>query len=172
MTTSGITRKLLPPVDTLREMLDYNPENGEFRWLQSIGRSKPGSMAGTSSNGYLKIQIHKNSYWAHRLAWLLGHGEDPKDSEIDHINGNGSDNRLSNLRLATHAQNLQNTRRPRNNKCGHKGVAWHSRAKKWRAYIQANGRRHYLGYFESPEDGHAAYLAAAEKLHGEFANAS
>jgi hypothetical protein len=170
--TSCINLRQMPSVNTLRRILDYNPETGQFIWLQGAGRVKPGTPAGTLSNGYLRIQVQNRLYWGHRLAWLLGHGEDPGDLEVDHIDGNGSNNRLSNLRLATHAQNLQNTEKPCSNKSGFKGVAWHRKAQKWRAYIQANGKRHYLGYFETPEEGSVAYLAAAKKLHGSFARAA
>lgn len=106
------------------------------------------------------------SYKAHRLAWLYMHGELP-DKSIDHINGLKTDNRIANLRLATNAQQKQNRPRNLNNSSGYKGVA---RAEtKWRARINANGRHYYLGRFDTPEDAHNAYVAAAHRLHGEFA---
>lgn len=162
--------KPLPSVELLCKILDYDPETGRFTWLQSVGkRIRAGFLAGTPKEGYVVIQIQRKIYQAHRLAWLLGHGEDPVNQETDHVNRDRSDNRLCNLRLATHAQNIQNIGKPRDNTSGYKGVSWHGKAQKWRAYITANGMRHYLGYFETPEDGHAAYVAAAEKLHADFA---
>jgi hypothetical protein len=92
----------------------------------------------------------------------------PDGLQVDHINGDGLDNRRSNLRLATNAQNLQNQKRRSTNTSGYKGVSLY-RDGRWSARIRANGRRVFLGYFATPELAHAAYCAAAEKYHGEFA---
>lgn len=89
---------------------------------------------------------------------------------VDHINGNGLDNRRVNLRLATHSENLRNQRRSRDNTSGVKGVTWHKRYGKWYAQICCNGRRHSLGYFTSLEDATRAYETAALNLFGEFAS--
>lgn len=96
----------------------------------------------------------------------------PENLYVDHINGNPLDNRRSNLRLATHAENTRNQRRSRANTSGFKGVHWHKGAAKWQAYISLDGKRRSLGYFQSPESAHEAYLRAAEELHGEFARAA
>jgi hypothetical protein len=92
-----------------------------------------------------------------------------KGEYVDHINGDGLDNRRSNLRLATKAQNQRNQRLRRDNKSGFKGVCWDNRAKKWRALIRFNGKQKTLGYFDTPEEAYEAYCAAAIELHGEFA---
>lgn len=81
------------------------------------------------------------------------------------------DNRRSNLRVASHAQNSQNKGLQANNKSGFKGVSWAKRQKKWTAHIGANGKHKNLGYFADPEEAHDAYCAAAKALHGEFTNA-
>ena len=86
---------------------------------------------------------------------------------IDHRDGNSTNNRWSNLRRATPSQNNANRRRPRHNTSGYKGVYF--RWGFWRACIKRNGRRIYLGVFATPEEAHAAYVAAARKLFGEFA---
>lgn len=91
---------------------------------------------------------------------------------VDHANCDGLDNRRANLRVATLAQNGQNARRPKHNKSGFKGAYWNKFARKWQSDIQANGRRHYLGLFDTPEAAHAAYVEAAKHLHGEFARAA
>jgi hypothetical protein len=88
----------------------------------------------------------------------------------DHIKGIGVDNRRSNLRLATHAQNLMNRPQNSSNTSGYKGVSFNKHAKKWRAGITALGKTVCLGYFDTPELAYAAYCAAARELHGEFFN--
>ncbi len=88
---------------------------------------------------------------------------------VDHINGDGLDNRRSNLRPATPSQNLQNTRRPVSNSSGYKGVGFHKASGRWRAYIGIQGRQTSLGYHESPEAAARAYDAAAIEHFGEFA---
>jgi len=87
----------------------------------------------------------------------------------DHINGNGLDNRRSNLRFARHAQNMANRSTSKNNKCGFKGVRKHQRCDKFIAEIRKNGKRYYGGLFPTAEDAARAYDALAAKLHGEFA---
>ena len=87
----------------------------------------------------------------------------------DHINGNGLDNRRSNLREATPAQNGQNRRRGLDNRSGFKGVSWNARDRKWQAHIRVNGPQRSLGYYETAEEAAQAYDAAARDLHGEYA---
>lgn len=87
--------------------------------------------------------------------------------DVDHINGDGLDNRRCNLREATRQQNLANRRAHRNNKTGIKGVWRHGL--KWRASIQVDGKTRHLGGFDTPEDAGRAYEAAARALHGDFA---
>ena len=94
---------------------------------------------------------------------------EPENCEVDHINGDGLDNRRSNLRLATSSQQKMNTAIRSNNKSGFKGVSWNTARQRWRATISANGKYHDLGTFKTPEQAHDAYLLAAATLHGEFA---
>lgn len=89
--------------------------------------------------------------------------------QVDHINGNTLDNRRSNLRLATHAQNNQNHGRPSSNTSGFMGVTFDKQLKRYRAKIKSNGKNYHLGYFDSPEDAHKAYLEAARLFFGDFA---
>lgn len=88
--------------------------------------------------------------------------------EVDHRNGNGLDNRLSNLRCATSQQNKHNQRAKGNNKSGYKGVFWETRSKRWLARIMIDGKTKYLGSFTNPEDAHKAYCVASKLFHGEF----
>lgn len=88
----------------------------------------------------------------------------------DHRNGNGLDNRRSNLRESTAGQNSQNRRQRRDNTSGFKGVSWYKRASRWHAHIAVNGgNQQTLGYFATAEEAARAYDEAARELHGEFA---
>jgi len=102
------------------------------------------------------------------LERILGRTLEPNEYP-DHKNGNGLDNQRSNLRLATAAQNSQNMGKPITNTSGYKGVCWSRRAGKWLVQIRVNGKRLYLGYYHTPEEGYQVYCEAAEKYHGEFA---
>jgi len=87
---------------------------------------------------------------------------------VDHVDGNGLDNRRSNLRLATASQNQCNQRRSSANSSGFKGVTWCRKGKRWKARIKVNKVLKHLGTFTSPEAAYAAYCAASERFHGEF----
>ncbi|GJH22444.1 hypothetical protein CBA19CS22_37900 [Caballeronia novacaledonica] len=89
---------------------------------------------------------------------------------VDHIDKNPLNNARSNLRVATYAENMWNRGKQSNNTSGYKGVLWIERIKRWSARISANGKRYYLGHYKTAEEAHEAYKAAAERLHGEFAN--
>ncbi|PFH12876.1 AP2 domain-containing protein [Burkholderia sp. JKS000303] len=100
---------------------------------------------------------------------ILGlHRGDP--TKVDHRDGDGLNNQRNNLRPATDAQNMWNSRRPRNNTSGYKGVSYYTAKRKWCAEISAHSKRKKLGYFDSPEEAYAAYCRAAAELHGEFFN--
>lgn len=92
-----------------------------------------------------------------------------KDMHVDHINGNGLDNRRENIRLATPAQNSRNRGVQKNNRSGYKGVFWDKIRERWMAKIWTDGRQKNVGRFSSPEKAHAAYCAAATELHQDFA---
>ena len=121
--------------------------------------------------GYRKISMRNFDYsgelYEHRIIWALVHGEWPP-SFIDHANGDKADNRIENLRPATHAQNQQNKRAL--SKRGFKGASYCKAAKRWRAKIDGGGLGYkFLGYFDTPEEAHDAYKRAAIERYGEFA---
>lgn len=87
----------------------------------------------------------------------------------DHIDNNSLNNCRNNIRLASHAENCRNSKRPTHNSSGYKGVSWQSSTSKWRAYIKVNQRVIHLGCFNSLEDAYAAYCEAAQHYFGEFA---
>jgi hypothetical protein len=154
-------------VETLRSLLDYEPDTRIFRWrVQPNNRVKVGAAAGyINDRGYIRIMVNGTFFKAHRLAWLHFHGMWPQD-QIDHINGDKRDNRIRNLRDVSTSINAQNITRPRrDNTSGYRGVSWHKKNKHWHAQIRANGQKHHIGFFDTPEAAHAAYLAAKLRLH-------
>lgn len=152
--------------ERLRELLDYNPFDGRLRWLRTVNpRANAGDIAGGNSlsNGYRIIGIGGRTYRQHRVIWLLVTGSWP-DGEIDHINGNKSDNRIENLRVVTRTVNAQNERMARRSSSA--GVLGASRNRgRFRSEIRVGGKRITLGYFASAEEAGAAYLAAKRTLH-------
>lgn len=141
-------------------------DESDYRWLSrwkwTAGRSRNGTFyvlrRSNGSADFSQVKMHRAIM------------EPPSSLCVDHINGNTLDNRRYNLRIATAAQNTQNQRISRNNSSGRKGVSWHKAAGKWFAQIKANGQHFYLGLFDTIEEAHGAYCAAADSLHGEFAN--
>lgn len=158
--------------ERLRQLLSYEAESGLFRWLVG-GQNYPvniGDVAGyDNGRGYIVIGLLYRTYRAHRLAWLYSYGEWPS-KDIDHVNRNRHDNRLSNLRQATRSENMANTGISRRNTSGLKGVSYNPKRKLWRACITVNWKNNVLGYFETKELAAAAYASAALEFRGEFAN--
>ncbi len=159
----------LPSLELLNIMFDINPQTGIFvrknAHQNKIRAYQVGSVAGYKSiDGYIYIGVQGKTYRAHRLAYLMYHGFCREDMEIDHINGDRSDNRASNLRMATRKQNGENKAVYKNNSSGYKGVFWHAQAKKWVAQIYHNKSRKYLGVYETAELAHNAYLTASKQL--------
>ena len=160
-------------IERLKELLTYNPETGLFTWnVDRGGRAKKGSKAGAlSHSGYVYISIDRKTVLAHRIAWMMVHGEMP-DKHVDHINGDRTDNRIANLRLAVRSQNNANAKLRKDSGSGFKGVTFSKQMQKWVGQIRVNGRLIYLGSYRTPEEAHAAYLMAAEVHFGEFARAA
>lgn len=156
-------------IERLKELLEYNRDTGEWRWLKTLRPQSPaGCIAGSKGKEYTLLRVDRRAYMAHKLAWLYCYGDWPA-KQIDHINGDRYDNRIVNLRLATPSENGRNRGPQRNNTSGVKGVTWHARDKRWQAQIWVNGKRIQLGYFIDIKDAAAAYAKAALELHGEFA---
>lgn len=156
-------------VDRLREALHYDPLTGIFTRIKTSQPSRwCGKPAGSYNKvGYCYINILGGLHLAHRLAWLYMHGEWPNGS-VDHINGNPSDNRICNLRVASHAENMQNlSRAKRGSASGVLGVHKKSRnaVKPWSASITINRKKIHIGCFDTVEKAHAAYVQAKRKLH-------
>ena len=142
--------------------LIYDRAVGKFYW--TCGRRKGFEAGGFNAYGYRVIVIDAVAFQVHRLVWFYEHGAMPKN-QIDHINGNRSDNRIENLREATPAQNMQNRRTARKGSPSKLiGVVKPARGRCF-ATISFNGKRVYLGKFDTPEEAHEAYLKAKRELH-------
>jgi len=158
----------------VRQLLGYDPEAGAFarlhvshpRYARFLGRNP----ARVNHDGYALIWLDGGPHLAHRVAFVIMTGQWP-EAEIDHLDGDRSNNRWSNLRPASRLQNCANTKRRRNNKSGEKGVCWVSRRNKWEFSITAVGRR-TRRYFDTKEEAVEAYRAAAATTFGEFARAA
>ena len=153
----------------LKSLYSFDPESGVFTRITHRNRLIPlGSRAGTltrSRKQYLVIRIDRKLYLCHRLAWLYVYGNFPAGF-LDHINGDGTDNRIKNLREVTNVENLQaSTRIPKHNTSGFKGVYFNKKTKKWVAGISLEDKRRHLGSFDSPDDAYQCYLDAKSKMH-------
>ena len=149
-----------------KELFDYDPDTGSLIWkVKRQGRCSLGGPAlACLSQGHLRGRIDGKGYLQHRVIWLWMTGEWPED-QIDHINGDGSDNRWSNLRAVTDAENKKNLKRRADNASGVTGVNYHKAAQKWCAELFVDGAKHYLGLFED-KDAAIAARKLAEQQHG------
>lgn len=156
--------------ERLRSLLKFDVETGEFSWLTlTSARSNRQPFKGcASNNGYLKIRVDKKLYYAHRLAWFYVYGEWPK--LLDHINRDRTDNRMSNLRLATRAENAMNVGLLKNNTSGVKGVSWCNTYKVWKAFIGVNGEIVILGSYRDKSLAIESRKRAERVFYREFAS--
>jgi hypothetical protein len=174
--------------ETGREVLEclaYDAETGALSWLarplhhfkserdmKAWNTRYAGKKAGAlQGQGYLEIRLGNKAqlkYKAHRIAWELYYGE-PPGQQIDHINGDRTDNRICNLRCVTNQENAKNQKMFSNNTSGRTGVTWHKATQKWAARVRADGRHHHLGLFASFDDAVAA-REAAELRYGFHSN--
>lgn len=132
----------------------------DFEWLSGYRWHSNGSYA------YRKVgpRAARHTIAMHRLIAGASDG-----LEVDHVNGDGLDNRRHNLRLCRHTENVRNSRRRADNTSGFKGVSQRADTGKWTAYVNCGGVRAHLGCFANRADAARAYDAAARDLHGEFA---
>ena len=149
--------------EELQELFNYNPETGILTRAKDLhkGRWKAGDTIGfDNGNGYKRTIIKGKKYYIHRIIWMYVYGEMPK--VIDHINGNKSDNRISNLRNTNYQGNGYNGN-IRGGSSKYKGVTFHKSTQKWRAQIHINGTGRSLGLYNTEEEAYSARLKAEEK---------
>lgn len=149
----------LPPLDYLREIFDYNPLTGMLTWqARPIEHFKSlrycriwntrfaGIEAGSNSqSNYRPVRLDGNDYKAHRIAYFMHYGVEPY--YIDHINHDGMDNRIENLRSVSNEENMKNKKLRSNNTSGVNGVSWVKSRNKWAAQIAVDNKGKHLGYF-------------------------
>lgn len=157
--------------ERLRELLHYHQDTGVFTRRTDNGRGcHIGDVAGTlhRRSGYINIYIDGHTHTAARLAWLYMTGQHPSH-DMDHINGDTTDNRWANLRDVPVRINSQNTHRAnKNNKTGLMGVQFRKDRGKYIAQLRIDGKSRRFGSFETPEEAHAAYLNAKRIHHPGF----
>ena len=160
----------MPPYDELSRHLSYDPFTGSGTWLTfRASNAQKGAFAGSlKRNGYIYINYKSKHYKAHRLFWFLQTGHDPGELTIDHIDGNKSNNKFLNLRLATQSQQICNTTKRCDNSSGHRGVSFVKRRQKYRAYIKIDKKQLSLGYYKTFKEAVAARQAKELELFGEF----
>ncbi len=135
-------------------------------WVSSVSKHADGSVRSVYAMRGERVGAKVHTILMHRV--IAG---TPEGFETDHINGDGLDNRRANLRHATKNQNQHNSRIPKNNKSGAKGVRWHKQRRKWHAAIMVSGRTHSLGLYECVDEAKAAYDKASTHLHGKYGRA-
>lgn len=164
--------------DRLRALVDYDPKTGCFYWREdaragfhgSVVMHRQGAAAGTprKTDGRIVIRIESRTYLRYRLAWLWVTGSWPI-FEIDHIDGDATNDSFENLRDASRRTNQQNIRIPQRNKTSSRFLGVYANrptyAKPWRAAITVDGKQKSLGSFYSEEEAYAAYVQAKRRLH-------
>lgn len=153
--------------DFVMSVLDYDPETGHLTWkVRTSCRATVGAIAGhRMAVGYWNVSVGGRRVYAHRLIWLMVHGRWPEPT-LDHINMDKLDNRLCNLREATHLEQSGNLRS--NKRVGLKGAVYHKQIGKWVAQC----RHKHLGCYETEVEAHEAYMKAARVAFGPFARAA
>ena len=152
--------------DYLHTLFEY--KDGELFRKVSKGASKKGSKAGTKKpDGCSHVRIESGTYLLHRVIFMMHYGYVP--DQIDHIDGNRSNNRIENLRPATHSQNAQNAKTRKDNLFGIKNVSFSKRTNKWKVRIQANKKRLFIGAFDNLELAELVAMEARDKYHGQYA---
>lgn len=153
--------------ERLRELLHYDPDTGVFTWKKNMkGGVRAGDVAGTEAlTGYLVIRIDGKLYLAHRLALMYVRGAWPAN-KVDHRNRVRRDNRIGNLRDASDTLNAQNTTaRTEYPGTFMLGGGRRNLRRPWSARIMSDRKVHNLGYFETRQEAHQAYVAAKQRLH-------
>lgn len=166
------------PVETLKALVAFDAATNRLFWKERpvhLFASRRGAATWNSRfagkeafvtliNGYFGARIFGRCYYKHRAVWAFVYGEWPVHN-IDHVNGDRTDNRIENLRDVPQAYNMRNAALPKTNSSGAIGVGWYGPRRKWTARIKVNKRNIHLGYFTTFSDAVEA-RKAAERQHG------
>jgi len=165
---------LLPPKEELCEIFDYKGDEGILLWRVGHNGCVPGARAGRAvpgKNGYYTVRLTVKGvprrFYVHRVVYAMHHGE--VRTRLDHSNGVKTDNRIENLRPATHSQNMHNARIAKTNTSGVKGVCYDKSRRKWVANVWLHNKQIHIGRFDTIEGATVACRNAREKLHGGYA---
>jgi hypothetical protein len=154
----------------LHELFEYRDDGNLIRKVSVQSNAKKGDVIGSVNNdGYLCVMVDRKPYRVHRLIFLYHHGYLTDGLQMDHIDGNRTNNRIENLREVTKSQNKMNSKLAANNTSGVKGVYWHKRIQKWTSNIRLNRKHIHLGYYDTIEEAVAVVIAARNEYHGEYA---
>jgi hypothetical protein len=164
-----------------RELFIYEPDTGALRWRvdrvsklrsgNNITRVRAGDIAGTTqSQGYRSVYMDNRQHLAHRVIWLIVHGEWPPH-QIDHINGDRLDNRLCNLRAVRQHENMLNRGAQSNSKTGVKGVSWDKREQRFVVRLKVAGKYRSFGQYRTLEEAVSACARVTAEYHGGFSRA-
>lgn len=149
----------------LWELFDY--QDGNLYRKEQVNKCLKGSLVGCKKpDGYIYVGIDKKQYAIHRIIYCMFYGYCPR--VVDHINSNKVNNKIENLRAASHSQNSWNAKMPKTNTSGIKGVSWHKKSCRWRAQITFCGKK-ISRSFDSIQQAAQAVNTARLQLHGEFA---
>lgn len=153
--------------ERLKQLLHYDPVTGVFTRIQSNRSDRLNQQTGSrNTNGHIQIRIDGKLYVAHRLAWLYVNGQFPIN-QLDHIDGDKTNNKFGNLRTATNKQNQENVPIQVNNTSGHRGVCFEKTrrgSKKFGAYVGHNGKQIRVGLFATVDEAAIAARIARDQL--------
>lgn len=151
-------------LEYINEYLTYDASTGNLYQLKKRPKIQVGSLAGgINKKGYRYIQLNGRKYPSHHIVWFIETNSFPQ-KQIDHIDGNKTNNKFSNLREVTNKQNTENRGKQKNNKTGYKGVSFNNRLKKYVAQIQHNNKPIHIGVYQNSYDAHLAYEEKAKEL--------
>ena len=165
----------LPTQEALRRLFDYDQDRGALLWRVRPEYPKwwndrfAGRIAGSPIPSGIVVYIGNKPFYAHRLIWVWVHGDVlGQETQIDHRDRDPHRNPIENLREATHGQNRANSQKKRNRDLP-KGVYRQTKSGRFQAQIRIDKKLHQIGTYDTAEDAHCAYIAAAIAAKGEFA---
>jgi hypothetical protein len=156
--------------ERLKELFEYRDDGTFVRKVSTCNRVKVGDTVGWTTVGgkYVGVHINGKKEYMHRMIFLYHHGYLPK--YIDHIDGDGTNNRIENLRETTQSQNLMNVPGRKGTKSGIKNVYWHAKLKKWTVQVKVGDKGKHFGLYDDIELAELVAIEVRNKYHKQFAN--